>query len=148
MPSKQNKNKLKYKPENFKSNFETEIYKQLVHDIRPKWVQFGYEITKIPYTTVHNYKPDWTLTNTKTGKTIHIECKGYLRPEDIAKMRILNKQHPDLDIRFLFWTNNKLNARSSTRYDEWAYKNGYKFAFRTIPQEWLDELLNDTPSDS
>lgn len=92
---------------------------------------YTYESEKIPYVLARHYIPDYIVL-TPSGK-IYIECKGYFRPEHKAKMIAVKKQHPELDIRILFYAPNK-------KYEKWAVKNGFKYAFSDIPKEWLDGL--------
>lgn len=80
------------------------------------------------------YTPDF-----KVGD-IRIECKGRLTADDRKKLLLVKEQHPEIDLRLVFmYPNNKLTARSKTRYWEWAEKNGFKWADKGVPKEWLDE---------
>ena len=78
-----------------------------------------------------HYIPDFIL-DTPNGK-VYIELKGYLRPEHKAKMVAVKRQHPELDIRILFYARKK-------EYIRWAEKNGFRYAFEKIPQEWIKGL--------
>lgn len=118
----------------YKSGFE----RKTVKNLQRRRVKFFYEKGKHPYVLIKNYVDDFTIL-TKSGKVILVEVKGYLRPEDRTKLIAVKKCNPDLDLRLLFWTDNKLNKNSRMRYSDWATKNGFKFAFKTVPQEWLDE---------
>lgn len=82
---------------------------------------------------LHKYLPDFVL-----GNGIVVECKGRLTSADRKKMLLVKKQNPKKDIRLLFMCNNKLNPRSKTRYSDWAEKNGFPWALKRIPQEWLE----------
>ena len=95
-------------------------------------IEFDYEIENLSYTLKGFYKSDFTVF-CKNGKKIIIETKGYFRPEDKRKMVAVKKQHPDLDIRLLFYAPNK-------SYQRWAIKYGFPFAVREIPPEWLEEF--------
>ena len=108
-----------------KNKFEKRIYNQL----KRRNCTFKYECEKIPYVLCRHYIPDFVIT-TATGK-IYIECKGYLRAEHKAKMVAVKKQHPEMDIRILFYAGRPSNVR-------WAEKNGFKYAISKIPKEWLD----------
>ena len=61
--------------------------------------------------------------------------------EDRRKHLAIQKQHPELDIRFVFRGNAqaKLYKGSKTRYSGWCEKNSFKWAHRVIPLEWLLE---------
>ena len=107
-----------------KNKFEASIEKQL----KKAKVSFKYESEKIPYVLAGHYIPDFIII-TPLGK-VYIEAKGYFRPEAKRKMVSVRRQHPELDIRLVFCTRNKANER-------WAIKNDFKYAFETIPEEWL-----------
>ena len=50
----------------------------------------------------------------------------------------IKKQHPELDIRFVFSNSrNKIEKRSKTTYGMWAEKHGFMYADKRIPDEWL-----------
>lgn len=110
-----------------RNKFEHKVYRQ----IRRSRLTFKYESERIPYVLAKHYIPDFVIT-TPTGK-LYVECKGYLRPEHKAKMAAVRKQHPELDIRIVFYSINK-------RYIKWADKIGIKWAIGTIPEEWLKGL--------
>lgn len=108
-----------------------------------KKVKFEYETEKLEYTITANYIPDFIVT-TKSGKKIYIETKGNGRSWDGAARRKLvavKKQHPELDIRLVFWSDGKFGAsrKDGTRQTQssWAGKNGFKWAIREIPNAWL-----------
>jgi len=107
-----------------KNAFEERLHSQLK---RAK-VKVKYESTKIPYILARHYIPDFVV-ETPSGK-IYIEAKGYFRPEARSKMAAVKRQHPELDIRIVFYKHSKTNER-------WATKHGFKYAFETIPKEWL-----------
>lgn len=109
------------------NGFEKEIRTQLK---RAK-VQFKFEGEKIPYVQAKHYKPDFVIV-TPNG-IIYVECKGYFRPEHKAKMKAVKRQHPEKDIRLLFY-------REVKAYIRWAEKNGFIYAIRKVPKEWLQGL--------
>lgn len=113
---------------NLKSGFERTLYTFL----KNKKVKFEYEGLKIPYTIKHEYRPDFILDN-----GIIIEAKGYFRPGDIAKMRAVKAQHPDLDIRFVFMYENKKIPGQKQTHEQWAERHGFPYACGSIPDEWL-----------
>lgn len=91
-------------------------------------MEFSYESQKIPYVLAGHYIPDFVL-KTPTG-LLYIEAKGYLRPEHKRKMVAVKRQHPDKDIRILFY-------RRTTGNVKWAERNGFKYAIEKVPLEWL-----------
>jgi len=108
-----------------KNKFEKKINSQLEKALIP----FKYEGEKIPYIYSGHYTPDFVLV-TPLGK-IYLETKGYFRPEHKRVMRAAKKTNPHLDIRIIFYAPNK-------KYEKWAIKNGFKYAFCKIPTEWLN----------
>jgi len=59
-------------------------------------------------------------------------------PTDRRKHILIQKQHPELDIRFVFTNSNKkLNKKSKTTYAKWCEKHEFLYATKVIPKEWL-----------
>jgi hypothetical protein len=115
-----------------RNKFEEEIYKQLVRKYGKANV--GYEQRTLPYYTSHNYVCDFVVEQPDVGGYFLVEAKGYFRPEDRPKMRAVKEQYPELDIRLIFFQDNKLgkNARCS----DWAEKYGFKYAIGKVPKDW------------
>lgn len=107
-----------------RNKFEDKIEEQL----RLAKCKYKYEEEKIPYVLARHYIPDFIIT-TATGK-IYIECKGYLRPEHKAKMVAVKRQHPEMDLRIVFYTLKEKDIK-------WATRHGFKFAISDIPEEWF-----------
>ncbi|OYY49060.1 MAG: endodeoxyribonuclease [Methylophilales bacterium 28-44-11] len=108
-----------------------------------KGVGFKYEELVIGYTEpvkTRKYTPDFELPN-----GIIIETKGRFLTSDRQKHLLIKKQYPHLDIRFVF-SNSKarLSKISKTTYGMWCEKNGFKFADKVIPEEWLKEVRETT----
>lgn len=103
-------------------------------------VPFAFEKRKIAYTkpeTNHKYTPDFELPN-----GIIIESKGRFVVADRQKHLLVKKQHPELDIRFVFSSSKqKISKGSKTTYADWCEKHGFKYADKLIPQAWLDEAI-------
>jgi hypothetical protein len=107
--------------------FEKEIEKQL----KTAKVRFSYEPERIPYVVAGHYICDWVVW-TPLGK-VYIETKGYLRPESKRKMIAVKRQHPEIDLRILFYENRKAQIK-------WAERNGFRYAIGKIPDDWLRGL--------
>ena len=76
-------------------------------------IKFKYESERIDYVRYSTYSPDFTIE----GKDFLIEAKGLFTTTDRGKHLLIKKQHPELDIRFLFMkANNKLYKGSKTTY--------------------------------
>lgn len=97
-----------------------------------------YETIKVRYerpATSHTYTPDFPLPN-----GIIVETKGLFSAEDRKKHLLVQAQHPELDIRFVFSNSRaKLYKGSPTTYAAWCEKNGFKYADKLIPRAWLQE---------
>lgn len=104
-----------------------------------KGITFKFEEMVVGYVEPQKsrkYTPDFELPN-----GIIIETKGRFLTADRQKHLLVQKQHPELDIRFVFSNSNtKLSKISKTSYSDWCVKNGFKFANKLIPEEWLNEI--------
>ena len=119
---------LKY---GYRSGLEDRISKQL----KALSVPVKYEEFKIKYEVneVRTYTPDLELPN-----GIIIESKGRFVVADRKKHLLVQKQHPDLDIRFVFYNSKgKINKGSKTTYGMWCDKHGFLYADKLIPEEWI-----------
>ena len=96
-----------------------------------------YEKLKIEWEDLkyRTYTPDFELDN-----GIIIETKGIFSPADRRKHLEIQRQHPSLDIRFVFSNANaKLYKGAKSRYCDWCEQKGFKWAHRVIPEGWLLE---------
>ena len=98
-------------------------------------VSFDYESERIPYRIERDvfYRPDFRLSN-----GIIVEVKGWFTSEDRMTHLRVQKQHPTLDVRFIFDNPNKpINKGSKTSYAQWCEKHGFLWSTKEIPIEWL-----------
>ncbi len=96
-----------------------------------------YEKLKIEWEDLkyRTYTPDFELDN-----GIIIETKGIFSAADRRKHLEVQRQHPKLDIRFVFSNaRSKLYKGAKSRYSDWCDKYGFKWSHRLIPKEWLTE---------
>jgi len=96
-----------------------------------------YECFKIEWEDLmyRKYTPDFLLPN-----GIIIETKGRFTPADRVKHLAIKKQHPSLDIRFVFSNcNAKLRKGAKTTYADWCDKHGFLYADKDVPDEWIQE---------
>lgn len=103
--------------------------------------KYKYEALKIEWEdlTYRTYTPDFVLYN-----GIIIETKGMFTAADRKKHLAIKKQHPELDIRFVFENSNrKLRKGAKTRYYQWCNKYDFDYYDRIIPEEWLKEKGKD-----
>ena len=100
-------------------------------------VKFVYEGIKIEWEDLayRTYTPDFVLHN-----GIIIETKGRFTAADRRKHLAIKKQHPKLDIRFVF-TNSKSKLRKGAKssYADWCIKYDFRYYDRIIPEDWLKE---------
>lgn len=111
---------------------------KVLSQLKRRNATFTYEKERLDYVLIRKYKPDFVL-RVPSGKTIYLEVKGYLRPEDRTKMVAVKRCNPHLDIRFIFGRNNRLYKGSPTLYGAWADKHGFKWAVKKIPLSWYKE---------
>jgi len=100
-------------------------------------IGYAYECMKIEWEDLsyRTYTPDFVLDN-----GIIIETKGMFTTADRRKHLAIKKQHPNLDIRFVFENSRrKLRKGAKSTYGMWCEKYGFKVAERVIPEEWLRE---------
>ena len=117
----------------YRSGLEDRISEQL----KELSVQFKYEEFKIKYEVNESrtYTPDFELPN-----GIIIESKGRFVSADRKKHLLVKKQHPNLDIRFVFSNSRaKISKGSKTSYGDWCDKNGFLYSDKLIPEEWINE---------
>tara|TARA_R110000803_G_scaffold205999_1_gene273018 strand:+ start:132 stop:587 length:456 start_codon:yes stop_codon:yes gene_type:complete len=100
-------------------------YKYLYEEIKIEWEDLSYR----------TYTPDFVLNN-----GIIIETKGRFMTIDRRKHLAIKKQHPNLDIRFVFTNSkNKLRKGAKSNYAQWCIKYGFRYYDRIIPEDWLKE---------
>lgn len=128
-----------------KYGFRSGLEEAIAQDLTLKGVGFTFEELTIPYVKPEKpsrYTPDFVLTN-----GIIIESKGRFLTEDRQKHLLIQKQHPDLDIRFVFSNSRtKISKRSKTTYADWCIKHGFLYADKEIPDAWLKEKKNGVSS--
>lgn len=118
-----------------KNGYRSGLEDKISDDLKDRKVKFEYEKLKIKYEVHENrtYTPDFTLPN-----GVIIESKGRFTPEDRKKHLLIKKQHPDLDIRFVFSNSKgKIRKGSKTSYADWCDKHGFMYADKRIPDEWV-----------
>lgn len=121
-----------------KHGYRSGLEERIAEQLDKLGVDYTYEEVKLKYikpASQHIYTPDFVLSN-----GIIIETKGRFLPADRQKHILVKKHNPTLDIRFVFSNSKaKISKASRTTYAMWCEKNGFKYADKTIPQEWIDE---------
>ena len=124
--------------EGYRSGLEELIAAQL----KAAGMEVEYESLIIPFTQPvkpRKYKPDFPLPN-----GIILESKGRFVTADRQKHRLIQQQHPDLDIRFVFSNSrSRISKQSKTTYGAWCESLGFQFADKIIPASWLAEPPNE-----
>lgn len=121
-----------------KAGYRSGLEEKTAEDLTKRGISYTYEKTKIKYRVEEDrtYTPDFVLLS----NGIVVETKGRFTAADRKKHLLIQKQHPDIDIRFVFSNaNNKLNKGSKTSYAAWCDKHGFMWADKHIPEEWLNE---------
>ena len=105
--------------------------------LKDRQKKVAYEELKIEWEDLkyRTYTPDFELDN-----GIIIETKGRFMAADRRKHIAIKKQHPKLDIRFVFTNSkSKLSKGAKSSYADWCIKHGFRYYDRIIPEDWLKE---------
>jgi hypothetical protein len=120
-----------------KNGYRSGLEDRISDQLKGLSVSFKYEEFKIKYEVheIRTYTPDFELPN-----GIIVESKGRFVAADRKKHLLVKKQHPELDIRFVFSNSrNKITKGSKTSYADWCNKNGFIYADKLIPEEWVKQ---------
>jgi hypothetical protein len=130
-----------------KYGFRSGLEERFAAELTAFGVSFDFEKHKFTYThpeRTSKYTPDFLITHRADGtertKPLIIETKGRFLVADRQKQLLMQKQHPDLDLRFIFSNpNQKISKLSKTTYATWCQKHGFLYAKEHIPPDWLKE---------
>ena len=114
-----------------KAKYRSGLEKQTALVLSDCQKQVRYELLKIEWEDLRyrTYTPDFQLDN-----GIFIETKGIFDSEDRRKHVEIRRQHPELDIRFIFSNAKaKLYKGAKSRYCDWCEKNEFLYSHRLIP---------------
>lgn len=117
----------------YRSGLELKISEAL----KEQGEEFGYECMKIEWEDLayRTYTPDFVLNN-----GIIIESKGMFTAADRRKHLAIQRQHPEIDLRFVFENSRrKLRKGAKSTYAEWCIKYNFRYYDRIIPEDWLKE---------
>lgn len=127
-----------YRPETGKRSKLEEQFSYLLQTLS---IAEQYETKKIKYLvpeSSHTYIIDFSLPN-----GIDIECKGFLRDVDERrKYELIKRQHPEIDLRFVFANPDKKISRTSMNHGDWATKVGFKWCGikdKDVIAQWTKE---------
>ena len=125
-----------------KHGYRSGLEQTVLNSLKDRKCNAQYECFKIEWEDLayRTYTPDFLLPN-----GIIIETKGRFTPEDRMKHIAIKKQHPKLDIRFVFENSRrKLRKGAKSTYGEWCIKYGFRYYDRIIPEDWLKEKGKNT----
>jgi hypothetical protein len=131
------------------SGYRSTAEELLADSLKQSGMGFKYESLKLEYekpvrrgkcsecngkkvVKVATYTPDFILDN-----GIIIEYKGRFTPSDRTKLIAVVRSNPDVKIRLLFGSDNKLSKNNEKRYSTWATEHGFDYAIGTPPKRWL-----------
>jgi hypothetical protein len=120
-----------------KKGYRSGLEYKVAESLNEQNVEYLYEQVKIEWEDLayRTYTPDFVLHN-----GIIIETKGMFTAADRRKHLAVKKQHPKLDIRFVFENSRrKLRKGAKSSYAEWCIKYGFRYYDRIIPEDWLKE---------
>ena len=120
-----------------KYGYRSGLEKKLADELKNLKIKISYESLKIEWEDLayRTYTPDFILNN-----GIIIETKGMFTAADRRKHIQIKRQHPMLDIRFIFENSNrKLRKGAKSTYGQWCYKYSFRFSNRIVPEDWLKE---------
>ena len=122
----------------YRSNLERRVATQL----DAAGIPYTYEKDTLPYIRngkLSRYTPDF-----KVCGGVLIEAKGYFvgQHRDRHKMILVQAQHPERDIRFVFEREDMPIFKDSTfTYADWADLNGFLWSGGgQIPEDWITEF--------
>lgn len=127
--------KSKVRQRALKAGYRSGLEETVADQLKKLGVRAEYEKERIKYRVEEDrtYTPDFVLPN-----GIIIETKGRFVAADRKKHLLIRKQHPELDIRFVFSNSRvKISKTSKTTYAAWCIKHGFLYADKEIPLEWL-----------
>ena len=134
------KKKVSVRARAIKHGYRSGLEETIADQLQKQKIEYEYEnkANTVKYTVPakdHTYLPDFKLPN-----GIIVETKGRFVLADRKKHELIKKQHPELDIRFVFSNSNtKISKKSKTTYGMWCEKLGIPYADKTIPLDWLLE---------
>lgn len=134
------KKKLTSKEVGLKYGFRSGLEELIAKELKLAGIDPKYEAIKLPFVECkqRKYTPDFPVT-----QSIMIETKGRFLTADRMKMLEVKRQYPDIDFRFIFTNSNaRISKVSKTTYAKWCENNGFKYADKHVPIEWIEEIKN------
>ena len=130
--------KLSTRQRALKAGYRSGLEEQTAKMLTKKKIKYPYEETKIKWEDfkIRTYTPDFVLHN-----GIIVETKGRFTAADRRKHLEIKRQYSnEHDIRFVFSNSRaKLYKGAKSSYGDWCTKNGFLYADKEIPEEWINE---------
>lgn len=123
-------------PRGVVEGYRSGLEEKVAAELKTLGIPFSFESEKIAYVTPmqpHKYTPDFIFHS-----GLIVETKGRFVAADRKKHLLIQKQHPEKDIRFVFSNpNQRITKGSKTTYAMWCDKHGFQYAKGSIPLLWL-----------
>jgi hypothetical protein len=116
-----------------KSGIRSGLEDKVKNSLIEKNIPFTYESEKIKFVqpaVSRTYTPDFVFVK-KDGSIMFVETKGRWTVEDRKKIALVKDQHPTMDLRMLFQSNNKIRKGSKTTYGDVCDKMNLVWAVGT-----------------
>ena len=120
------------------------------HSIRREAIKYGYrsglEHKLSIYLTERNYKYSYESIKIEWEDLAYrTYTPDFILAVDRRKHLAIKKQHPNLDIRFVFTSSSsKLSKGAKSTYAQWCNKYKFRYYDRIIPEDWLKEKGKNT----
>lgn len=138
-PKGRKRQPLTKKQAGMKHGWRSGLEEQIAEQLDNAGVAYEYEKLTIDYVVPARpakYTPDFVILS----NGIIVETKGRFVTADRQKHLMIKKQHPHLDIRFVFSNpKQKISKLSNTTYAMWCERYGFQWAAKEIPDEWINE---------
>jgi len=129
----------------------SDLERRVIEDLGAQNVPYRYEEVTLPWKhflpsirCLHcqqegvAYKQRWYTPDVSLSPTFHVEIKGRFTADDRATVLGARDQNPGHTIVLLFETDNWMTRTRSTRYSDWAMRNGFDYAIGDeIPYGWI-----------
>lgn len=129
--------------------FRSGLEYHIALDLEERGVDYGYEQESYEYFTKvtkgvcedcggtqvyqrHWYTPDFFLPS-----GVIVEAKGHFTGANRNLLKAVRDAHDPIDLRLVFFSDNRISKKSMTRYSDWCEDFGFEYAFKRIPDEWL-----------
>lgn len=124
------------KKTNFKGSFEPIVEKAIKQISAELQINYEYEPDKFTVSIPTSYTPDFRV-DTKSGP-VYVECKGYFRPESMAKVKAFVQENPEVKFHIIFQKDNPVYKGSKIKYSDWCKKLNISYSVSSLPKELFE----------